>query len=265
MPKKRTPLSDDPWANEIEEEQQSRLQKIKSWAGNALLITVAGSLILVLGQLAGTGLSIMFGADDASDFAVSIEPINSVLFEVPAAVLFGGRGMSTTGDFSAVATISVEDFHPTLRPYKFNVFLRPLDVPRNVEIRITPKEVKAGDVSNMVIIYHHNFTSSYKSNEHPIFNEYPIVIEGSGGDGRKRNTTFFISTRFTEPVEMIDADSNPPMPTNPLVTSIVIGDGNLTSIEEDNADSDPMLTNMSQETSIVIGTAKAKHWWQFWK
>jgi len=268
MSKRRKLLSDDPWANEIEETQQNNLaQKIKFWGKNALLVTVAGSIIVVLGQWTGTVIPIMYGAEDASNFAISIEP-NSVVFSIPMMDIPDDKRRNYVYEkaFSETATISVEDFHKTLRPYKFKVFLRALNVPKNITIIISPKEVKAGDSAKMTITYYHNY-SSYEEratikdldgynepseeeiedmlvdgkdissmdpyillqnsllsdyeetgnksaldelnrlnslpNEFNEFSEYPIDIEGVGGDGRRRNTTFFVSTKFGDKIIML--------------------------------------------------------------
>jgi len=207
MPKKREPLSDIPWdnqfdeetdeakrkVNEIEEkisiieEKVSKIEigqhknlsdKIKQWTRNALLVAVVGSTIVALGQLATT----------PSDFAISIG-INAIVFNDSATMTISKIGMPNATSYYATTKIFVDDVHSTLSPYKFNVYLRALNVPKNVEVVISPKEIKAGGFSYLVISYYPNNSTGEK------FDEYPIVIEGRGGDGKIRNSTFFLSTQ----------------------------------------------------------------------
>jgi len=53
-----------------------RKKKYDHWYENALLLAIAGSVIAVMGQLAGTLLPIMYGPQDVSDFSINIDPIN---------------------------------------------------------------------------------------------------------------------------------------------------------------------------------------------
>ena len=95
----------------------------KSWYENALLITVAGSIIVVIGQLAGTIIPIMYGPADISDFVVSTESIGIELdrpYNASPDQIYGG-----------FAVARVDQLHPYLRPYRFNVRLQTLQSPRD--------------------------------------------------------------------------------------------------------------------------------------
>lgn len=140
-----------------------------SWYENALLLAVAGSIIAFMGQLAGTVIPIMYGPEDASDFSIGVNPVN---FKV-----YSENGTMNVGN------VSVADFHHRLRPYRFGVFLRALGAPENAKISFSPGEIRPGEVSKMAI----TFGSSL------VYGEYPITIQGMGGDGKIRNTTFILS------------------------------------------------------------------------
>jgi len=55
----------------------------RSWYENALLLAVAGSVIAVIGQLAGTVIPIMYGPEDVSDFSIGVDPVEGTLFLFP--------------------------------------------------------------------------------------------------------------------------------------------------------------------------------------
>jgi hypothetical protein len=149
------------------------LKEQRPWYENALLLAVAGSIIVFIGQLAGTVIPIMYGPQDMSDFSISLNPI-SVLVQ-------------SSMSHAQVINISVEDLHKHLRPYKFGVLLKALDVPAGVIIWFEPHEIRPGESSKMVILIPLN-TSSMKSENH-------IIIQAVGGDGKKRNTTFYLYTQ----------------------------------------------------------------------
>jgi hypothetical protein len=141
-----------------------------SWRENALLLTVAGSIIAFMGQLAGTVIPIMYGPQDVSDFSVNIDPISSL-------------------NDSQNVHIAFEDVHPILRPYRFKIILKILGMPKGATISVPwlPTEYKAGD-SIMVTFKCNPNVSGY----------FPILIQGIGGDGRMRNATFYLRRNINE-------------------------------------------------------------------
>lgn len=48
------------------------LKEQRPWYENVLLLAVAGSIIAVIGQLAGTIIPIMYGPEDISDFFIEL-------------------------------------------------------------------------------------------------------------------------------------------------------------------------------------------------
>jgi len=146
----------------------------KPWYENALLIAVAGSIIAIIGQLAGTIIPIMYGAPDASDFFISITPIGIDDNIEPS------TGNETYGDRLASASVTVEDPHHFLRPYRFGVRLKASGEPNRATIRFSPPEIRAEETSDMYISYPHDTKSG----------DYLINIQATGGDGKLRNATF---------------------------------------------------------------------------
>jgi hypothetical protein len=142
----------------------------RSWYENALLLAVAGSLIAVAGQLAGTVIPIAYGPQDVSDFSVSISPIS-----IPI-----DPSMHVQN-----ATVKVQDLHKYLRSYKFSVLLKSLGVTDGIKVIFLPHEIHPGEVSQMYIIFPDNI-SALKDGQ------YEITIQGVGGNGKTRNTTLHL-------------------------------------------------------------------------
>lgn len=108
----------------------------RQWYENALLITIAGSIVVVIGQLAGTIIPIMYGPEDISDFSISANPTYIYInqSEHPAVIRNVG--------------IKIEDFHPYLRPYRYYVYLSIIKKPDDLSfISISQEQMKAGETS----------------------------------------------------------------------------------------------------------------------
>jgi hypothetical protein len=181
-----------------------RKRKPNSWYENAIVIAVAGSIIVVVGQLAGTIIPIMYGAQDGSDYSISVDPVSikdKVYFGYPEdfedtkkTLGIQNETIIFPADSSAEyinlgeAEIKVEDLHPFIRPYKFGVFLTSSGAPSNSTITFDPPEIKPGGVSHMTI----KLTWWGCLDE----GDYPIIIKGLGGDGKTRTTTVFFSYRI---------------------------------------------------------------------
>lgn len=163
------------------------------WYENALLLAVAGSIIAVVGQLAGTIIPIMYGPEDISDYSISVSPIASEIYIDENET---SEWKNFEGYRSVKANVSINDFHEYIRSYRYNVALKvsnselpPCD-DRYVEFK--PPEIKPGSKSQMTIAL-----------KHPKFNMekliYQIKIQGLGEDGRKQNTTYYLSIFPTRP------------------------------------------------------------------
>lgn len=155
------------------------LKEQKPWYENALLLAVAGSIIVVVGQLAGTLIPIMWGPEDISDFSIKLDRTYSLVES--------NITMTDTGPVN----ITIEDLHPLLRPYKFNVNIQALGnasgiyiMCRNLKAReaqAITQEAKPGDS-----LYVGIFTNITKPGY------YPIIFQGTGSGERKRNATFYL-------------------------------------------------------------------------
>jgi hypothetical protein len=118
----------------------------------------------------------MFGPQDSSDFSVSVYP------QYIGVIQGEGSGQ----DF---VDVYVEDLHPIIRPYRFGIYLRALDVPTGFEAKFPAP----------------SYPRLYPDRKYPMYfkwntdiaGEFPIVIQGVGGDGRKRNTTLYLSIART--------------------------------------------------------------------
>ncbi len=155
----------------------SRKREHNPWYESALLLALAGSIIAVVGQLAGTVIPIMYGSQDASDFTISINPISSdIISDRP------GYAYSPYSPY--IIDVTAEDFNPVLRHYRFKIYLHALNAPEGVDVEFNPPEITAGNTSKMSI------------SAANISGKFEIVIQGVGADGKMRNATFYGYARF---------------------------------------------------------------------
>lgn len=149
-----------------------------SWIDHPGKVALMGAFLVLLGQLAGqfagTTIPIMYGSQDVSDFSINIDPISSRIDVAPITLPIPTAAV-------VKVNITAEDFHPYLRPYRFKIYLQALGLPKNTEVAFNPPEIRPGDISTMYIITNRTATGSY-----------PIIIQGIGGNGKIRNTTFYL-------------------------------------------------------------------------
>lgn len=152
----------------------------RPWYENALLLAAAGSIIVVIGQLAGTVIPLMCGPDDISDFSINLDRTYSL-------IQVHNNSLPEPDDAGPV-NITIEDLHPILRPYKFNVNVQALgnssDIYvrcKNLKTQAITQEAKPGDT-----LYVGIFTNIIKAGY------YPIIFQGTGSGERKRNATFYL-------------------------------------------------------------------------
>jgi hypothetical protein len=150
----------------------SRKRKRNPWYENALLLAIAGSIIAVTGQLAGTVIPIMYGPQDVSDFSINIDPIS---YTIPS---------NENAEFST--KIAIEDLHSILRHYRFKIILNILNIPDNMAIVLNqygPLEFSAGDTTEII----------FRTSPQNFSFTCPIIIQGIGGDGKIRNATLYLN------------------------------------------------------------------------
>jgi hypothetical protein len=150
------------------------------WINNpgkvTLVVALIGGFLVLLGQLSATLIPIMYGPADISDFEIGTNPI--------------GLGIGLRSDNNetlnpqpyCITNISANDFHHYLRPYRYNIFLR-AESPAGIITTFDPFQIKAGESSTMEIVFTKNMPAG----------QYHILIQGIGGNGKIRNTTFYIN------------------------------------------------------------------------
>ena len=110
----------------------SRKKEPRSWYENALLLAAAGSIIAVIGQLAGTVIPIMYGPQDVSDFSIDI---NDDVYQI--------IDVNTTSEGRDVNVgIAVEDLHQSLRPYTFKIQFKAVGPINDTTAIFDPPEIK---------------------------------------------------------------------------------------------------------------------------
>ncbi|RJE46829.1 hypothetical protein A7K50_12455 [Dehalobacter sp. MCB1] len=151
----------------------------RQWYENALVLTVAGSIIVVIGQLAGTIIPIMYGPEDISDFSITANPVD----------IYVKHSEQTESNLLSYANveIKVDDFHPYLRPYRYYIYLKILNYPKGTELTtLGLQKVGVGGYSILDIAIDKDIT----------FFDEPMEIQGIGEDGKTHNITIYLSARW---------------------------------------------------------------------
>jgi hypothetical protein len=141
----------------------------KEWSLTALLFTIGGSIVIIIGQLAGIMLPIMWGAQDFSDFSITLNHSSAV---------FDGESSS---HIPQRVDFAVTDIHHWLRPYRFNIFFRALGAINDSYAIFNPEEISflysplnlLNDTIKCNVTIQTNLTK---------IGVYPIVIQGIGGE-----------------------------------------------------------------------------------
>jgi hypothetical protein len=165
------------------------------------LAAVAGSLIMVVGQLFGTLFPIWLGPD-LSDYDLVCDPIyHNILikhdFNSSHGYVFASDvgSIFTTGvscTYSGTSTISVHSLH-RIYGYEREIYLNVKSLP-GINVSLSDPIIQLGKP----IYLNLNVNILYLLNNHAEYgsfwdNKYPIVIQGIGADGKERNCTVIIA------------------------------------------------------------------------
>lgn len=184
-----------------------------------ILVTVLGSLLLLIGNVVTNLVPIMFGAEDSSDFYITIDNVyiepkliteqghldnSNILREkfgetekekTDLRPEYGFADREWLPKETPLANVTVYNRHEYLRKYDFPVYIKAIGVPSNIIITFDPPQSVPKFSSNMSVYIKTN--ASLLSSDNII--GYPITIQGIGGDGKKRNCTayiYFIPPKF---------------------------------------------------------------------
>jgi len=154
-----------------------------SWYENALLLAVAGSIIAVIGQLAGTIIPIMYGPADISDFDIILE---DTIVQASSKTEPFVQEISKKTALTSCLLIEIKtyDLHPWIRPSRGEISFRALDLPKSLEIRFHPPRVPIGCKSQIELEFLNGIIPS------PGY--YPVTIQGIRGDGKAKNVTLYL-------------------------------------------------------------------------
>lgn len=181
----------------------SRFEKKRNWYELPILITIAGSILIIVGQFATTLLPIMVGQEDSSDFYITVKPISievNRLYEKEALSIGHEIRESPSGDyytfnvfdlpysnipqFSQV-DVEVHNLHEIIRRYVHPIFLKVVDCPQNIIAEFDNPQGIPSFRTNMTI-------KILSLNPNDTIINYPLTIQGIGGNGKTRNCTFFV-------------------------------------------------------------------------
>jgi hypothetical protein len=190
----------------------------KRWYELPILVTVLGSILLLIGNVVTNFVPIMFGVEDSSDFYITIdnvyiEPkyINESKYMSYMNFLrdkldesrIENKAQKTGLDHRKellprdvpAANVTVFNTHEYLRRYNCPVYIKAIGAPSNLIINFAPPQDTPKFSSNMLVYIKTN--ESLLSADNII--GYPITIQGIGGDGKKRNCSadiYFIPPKF---------------------------------------------------------------------
>jgi tetratricopeptide (TPR) repeat protein len=191
----------------------------KRWYELPILVTILGSLLLLIGNVVTNLVPIMFGAEDSSDFYITIDNVyiepnliteqrhldySNILRERYGEPETGNTDQRSDFGFpdrewlpkeTPLANVTVYNRHEYLRKYDFPVYIKAIGAPSNIIITFDPPQAVPKFSSNMSVYIKTN--ASLLSSDNIV--GYPITIQGIGGDGKKRNCTayiYFIPPKF---------------------------------------------------------------------
>jgi hypothetical protein len=176
---------------------------------------VAGSIIAVMGQLAGTIIPIVYGPQDISDFYIDINNYFEEFNDIQA---------FSPGCESLYSKVVVNDLHPFLRPYESKIHFKAAGSTNNITALFDPPEIKLQRrFSFLEILF--PLQSVMSKNTYPYLDDiltpnkskqiqcgelkpyesiltitiknnttgtYPITIQGIGSNGKTRNSTLYL-------------------------------------------------------------------------
>jgi hypothetical protein len=190
---------------------------LKGWLGSSdskkiamigLIAALAGSSMAVVGQITAALIPIWLGPSSLSDFSISMDP---VYFEIGIntseknMIFYQPQGL--TPQYSSFNIISRKDgYHLQgsieiknayswplgwLKPYPHAVFIRAINVPKGVNVSFEYREKMLPFNTKMLL--------SFSNPRILTFGDYPITIQGVGGDGKIRNCTYFLQISEDQP------------------------------------------------------------------
>jgi hypothetical protein len=143
-----------------------RAKEIAFWGSAAAAFV--GAFVGAVLQLASITLPIYIG--DYSDFSINIEPPGIAI----------DRAIER-GPLIKTVNVSILDFYPHINSYKHDVFFSPMNHSKCIDIAFDPPSVRAGEKSTMSVHI-----------DQECFGTHYIQIQGIGGNGKKRNSTFVV-------------------------------------------------------------------------
>lgn len=151
-------------------------------------IAVAGSIILVTGQLIGALCGVMFPiwfGSDTSDYSLSCRPI-SFSYEYNSELLKYNDNTTWTNatpDLIFATKIYATNLHP-LRDYNQQIYLE-IITPKGINSSTADFAIRAGNCTTLSI-YTYNKTALDPG-------KYTITVRGTGGDGKSRECKLFLT------------------------------------------------------------------------
>jgi hypothetical protein len=189
----------------IESESNASLQvkaKDSKWYDNAGKVAGMAAILALFGQLLASVIPIWLGPSDLSDFNINIDKVyyeigvegdDLGLLDIQQIKPLSESSVNNieikNNNINIYSTINITNLHSIIKPYPHTVFIRVINPPRGFYFIIKNPEGKPDFETQMEIqIPFDEFKTIIPGN-------YPVVIQGLGGDGRIRNCTCYISVK----------------------------------------------------------------------
>lgn len=162
-----------------------------------LMIAAIGSVIAFMGQLFGTVLPIYLGPD-ISDYDLYCDPVYVVFTPAHMPDLSQLSDLLNTSQVPAVdrpllnrsVVISANNLHP-LQRYKHKIYLDCI-IPKGAYAKFSDDVITADQKTTLTLdISMGLLLKILQSND-----KYPVIIEGTGSDGKVRNCTLYITSQY---------------------------------------------------------------------
>jgi|GEM_PF-3029890 len=174
-------------------------KKSKTWYEVPIMVTICGSLLIIMGNVVTTLVPIMYGPVDSSDFYITVDPISVEAIQMPedsslpsnifTIISIAPKGLQQVNDSSPAGQVihqafaEVHDSQDGIRPYKNIVFLRVVEKPPEISIDFEHPQDEPTFKTRMFV---------YINRTNRSIADYPVTIQGIGGDGKRRNSTFYV-------------------------------------------------------------------------
>jgi tetratricopeptide (TPR) repeat protein len=155
-----------------------------------LIVVIVGALIAFIATLCQAIVPIYFSGESC-DFSVVVQPMNiepvSIASNVKPSILElinPSINLKEAPGSNSTATVLVRNVHDVISPFRHPVYLKAITNDPDIVIDFEDSEGTPNFKTNMYV---------YISQKKESILDYPVIVQGIGGNGKIRNFTFYIT------------------------------------------------------------------------